>query len=85
LSDSRRADHGAAYALQSRRRNVRLTANNAGHPTRSFARSRDPFIPEEVEALSWKQLTFLATSLVTPSVEEESGGVAVIEANGGPK
>lgn len=35
--------------------------------------------------MSWKQLTFLAISLTTPSVDEENGVVAVIEANGSPK
>jgi hypothetical protein len=40
---------------------------------------------EAIEALSWKQLTFLATTLTGESMDEKNGGVAVIETNGARK
>jgi hypothetical protein len=40
---------------------------------------------EAIEAMSWKQLSFLATTLTGESMHEENGGVAVIEANGSLK
>src|SRR5215467_13945064 len=39
----------------------------------------------EIEAMSWKQLTFLATALTGESIDEENGVVAVIETNGSPR
>src|SRR5262245_45049596 len=38
----------------------------------------------EIDAMSWKQMTFLAATLTAPSVDEENAAVAVIEANGSP-
>ena len=43
---------------------------------------RLPSDPAEIEAMSWKQMTFLAASLTAPSVDEENAVVAVVEANG---
>jgi hypothetical protein len=40
---------------------------------------------EAIEAMSWKQLTFLATALTGESTDEENGVVGVIEANGSRK
>jgi hypothetical protein len=57
----------------------------------AFARENDveefrfPTDLAEIEAMSWKQMTILATSLTTPKVDEENGVVAVMEANGTPK
>lgn len=39
----------------------------------------------EIEAMSWKQMTFLAASLTATVLEEEHGVVAVVEGNGSPK
>jgi hypothetical protein len=36
----------------------------------------------EIETMSWKQMTFLAATLMEESVDEESAVVAVVEANG---
>jgi hypothetical protein len=44
---------------------------------------RFPASIEEIERMSWKQLTFLATTLTAES--EENGVGAVIEANGSAK
>jgi hypothetical protein len=40
---------------------------------------------EATEAMSWKQLSFLATTLTGESMDEENGVAAVIEANGSPR
>jgi hypothetical protein len=46
---------------------------------------RFPADPAEIEAMSWKQMTFLATSLTAPIPDEEYVVGAVIEENGRPR